>query len=92
VGKFSYQVIGRQSAMNFNYDEEIVDEIETFKRRATDKTGLSDFGDPFFEAPLAAWINDLRTQNLGEFGQSLLRKLAYREGSGFVRADAWISV
>jgi hypothetical protein len=39
-----------------------------------DKTGLSDFGSPFYEAPLAAWIHDLNTQNASEFGRSLLRK------------------
>ena len=37
--------------MGIRYDEAILNEVEALKRKAVDKTGLSDFGAPYFEAP-----------------------------------------
>jgi len=50
--------------MNISFDTTILKEIGALKLRAIEKTGLKDFGDPFFEAPLAAWIKDIKTQNI----------------------------
>ena len=37
----------------------MTDRLQSLKAQATDITGLSDFGSPWFEAPLSAWIADL---------------------------------
>ena len=34
-------------------------EVEALKQEAIEKTGFDDFGDPFFDEPLAAWVYDL---------------------------------
>ncbi|MBT7891009.1 MAG: sulfotransferase [Deltaproteobacteria bacterium] len=62
-----------------NDDKSVLAEIESFKKEATEKTNLSDFGDPVFEEPLAAWINDLKNSAINEFGRDFLRRLAVRD-------------
>ncbi len=64
--------------MSIGNDSAIL-EVEKLKREAMEKTGLSDFGDAFFEGPLAAWIKDLRSQNINDFGHHFLRRLAFRD-------------
>jgi len=65
--------------MNINYDDNVREEIAALKREAADKTGFDDFGDQFFEEPLAAWVNDLINGNLNDFGRQFLRRLAFRD-------------
>jgi hypothetical protein len=57
----------------------MIEEIAALKREATMKTGFEDFGDPSFEKPLAAWINDLSSPNLDDFGRQFLRRLALKD-------------
>lgn len=49
---------------------------ESLKAAAVGKTGLSNFGDPWFEAPLAAWARDLNGPQLNERGRAFLARLA----------------
>ena len=65
--------------MNGNYDDRVLKEIAALKREAAEKTGFDDFGDPFFEEPLAAWVNDLIYGNFNDFGRQFLRRLAFRD-------------
>jgi hypothetical protein len=46
-------------------------EIATaLQQKAVDKTGLTDFGDPYFETTLAAWCEDLADGRLTETGKA----------------------
>ena len=65
--------------MSNNYDDSILEEMATLKREATEKTGFDDFGDLFFEEPLAAWVDDLINGNLNGFGRQFLRRLAFSD-------------
>lgn len=65
--------------MTINHDETIVEEIAALKSEAAEKTGFDDFGDPFFEEPLAAWVNDLISGNLTDFGRQFLRRLVFKD-------------
>lgn len=46
------------------------------KARAAHLTGLSDFGDPWFERPLAAWAEDLASPLISESARGLLARAA----------------
>ena len=59
-----------------NYDAAVLEEVAALKREAVKKTGFDDFGDPLFEDPLTAWVNDLINGNLNDFGRQFLRRLA----------------
>lgn len=50
--------------------------VGTLKSAAVEKTGLSDFGDPWFEAPLEAWAQDLNGPQVNERARSFLARLA----------------
>lgn len=50
--------------------------VESLKAQAAEKTGLGDFGAPWFEGPLAAWVHDLRNPMLSERGRSFFTRLA----------------
>ena len=65
--------------MSSNYDEAVFAEMAAIKREAAAKTGLGDFGDPSFEGPLLAWVNDLRNPRINAFGRKFLRRLAVRD-------------
>ena len=65
--------------MRLSYDEAVFEEMAAIKREAAAKTGLSDFGEPSFEGPLLAWINDLRNPEINDFGRKFLRRLAIRD-------------
>ena len=65
--------------MDTSYDATILKEIETIKREAIEKTGFNDFGDMFFEEPLAAWVHDISTQNISDFGKNILRSAMYKD-------------
>ena len=41
-----------------------------------EKTGLTDFGDDHFEAPLSLWAKGLTSDRLSEFGRSFLARQA----------------
>ena len=62
--------------MSENYDAAVVEEVATLKREAVERTGFDNFGDPIFEGPLTAWVNDLINGNLNDFGRQFLRRLA----------------
>jgi len=50
--------------------------VENLKAQAVEKTQLGDFGDPWFEGPLAAWVHDLQSPALSEKGRSFFTRLA----------------
>lgn len=50
--------------------------VESLKAQAVMKTGLRDFGDAWFEAPLAAWVGDLQNPALSEKGRGFFERLA----------------
>jgi len=61
------------------YDDSVYKEVEELKREAIEKTGIEDFGDPFFEKPLAAWVNDLNSSLLSDLGRQILRQVVFRD-------------
>jgi hypothetical protein len=65
--------------MTENYDAAILEEVAALKREAVKRTGFDDFGDSLFEEPLAAWVNDLSSPKLDDFGRQFLRRLALRD-------------
>lgn len=50
--------------------------VESLKSEAAEKTGLRDFGDAWFEAPLAAWAEDLHSPALSDKGRAFFKRLA----------------
>ncbi|MDH4386178.1 MAG: sulfotransferase [Caulobacter sp.] len=50
--------------------------VETLKAKACEITGLNDFGDAWFEQPLAAWAKDLGGPFLSDSGRRFLARLA----------------
>ena len=50
--------------------------IESLKAQAVEKTRLRDFGDAWFEAPLAAWVHDLQSRALSDKGRAFFERLA----------------
>jgi hypothetical protein len=62
-----------------SHGEAVFEELAAIEREAAAKTGLGDFGDPTFEDPLLAWIEDLRNPKLNDFGRMFLRRLAVRD-------------
>lgn len=50
--------------------------VETLKAQAVEKAQLGDFGDSWFEGPLAAWVYDLQSAVLSEKGRSFFTRLA----------------
>jgi hypothetical protein len=77
--------------MNINYDDNVKEEIAALKREAAEKTGFDDFGDPLFEEPLAAWVNDLSSPSLDDFGRQFLRRLALRDLCRRLKVLAYLS-
>jgi len=65
--------------MTIKHDETILEEMAALKSEATEKTGFDDFGDPLFEEPLAAWINDINCGNINDFGRQFFRRLAFSD-------------
>lgn len=51
-------------------------DLASLKAQAVEKTGLADFGSPWFEAPLAAWVHDLQSPALSERGRAFFTRLA----------------
>jgi hypothetical protein len=74
-----------------NYDPAVLEEVATLKREAIAKTGFDDFGDPVFEGPLTAWVNDLITGNLNGFGRQFLRRLALSDLCRRLRVIAYLA-
>lgn len=50
--------------------------LRELKAQAIERTQLSDFGDPWFELPLAAWVSDLQGHLLSERGRAFFTRLA----------------
>jgi len=50
--------------------------VETLNAKAVEATGLRDFGEDWFEQPLAAWVKDLAGPSLKESGRAFLARLA----------------
>lgn len=46
---------------------------------AASKAGLDDYGDDWFRAPLEAWVNDLESSALTDFGRAFLTRLVVRD-------------
>jgi hypothetical protein len=74
-----------------NYNPAVLEEVATLKREAITKTGFDDFGDPVFEGPLTAWVNDLITGNLNDFGRQFLRRLALSDLCRRLRVIAYLA-
>jgi hypothetical protein len=53
--------------------------VRAMRDAAVAATGLDDFGDEWFMAPLEAWAADLEQPNLTDFGRRFLRSLAVRD-------------
>jgi hypothetical protein len=53
--------------------------IESILEDARARAQLSDFGDPDYQAPLAAWVEDLNGPQLNAFGQAFMRRLIVRD-------------
>ena len=47
-----------------------MDTASSLKQKAIEKTGLSDFGDSYFEETLKLWVNDLAHYRLSDFGRT----------------------
>ena len=77
--------------MSLNYDKVVFEEMAAIKKEAVERTGLQDFGDPFFEGPLLAWINDLRNPNISDFGRKFLRRLVVRDLSRRLNVLAYLA-
>jgi hypothetical protein len=77
--------------MNINYDDNVLEEMTALKHEAAEKTGFDDFGDQFFEEPLAAWVNDLINGNLNDFGRQFLRRLAFRDLCRRLKVKAYLA-
>ncbi len=65
--------------MTSDRNTSVLDEIASIKQEATERTNLNDFGDPTYEAPLAAWVNDMKNGNINDFGYDFLRRLAVKD-------------
>jgi len=65
--------------MSTSYDDATFEEMAAIKREAAEKTGLGDFGEPSFEGPLLAWVHDLSSPDINDFGRRFLRRLAVRD-------------
>ncbi len=76
--------------MSLDYDKSVFEEMASIKREASERTGLSDFGAPFFEGPLLAWINDLRNPNINDFGRKFLRRLVIRDLCRRLQVQAYL--
>ena len=59
-----------------NYDAAVLEEVVALKRKAVERTGFDDFGDPLFEGALTAWVHDLINGDLNDFGRQFLRRIA----------------
>ena len=55
------------------------EEMDAIKRAAAENTGLGDFGSPFYQGPLSAWVDDLRQANINEFGKKFLHRLVRKD-------------
>jgi LPS sulfotransferase NodH len=77
--------------MSSGHDAAVVEEMAAIKREAAARTGLSDFGDPSFEGPLLAWVEDLRNSRISDFGRQFLRRLAVRDLCRRLRVLAYLS-
>lgn len=53
--------------------------VAAMRHEASLATGLDHFGDEWFMGPLTAWAEDLKQQNLNQFGRGFLRSLAVRD-------------
>jgi len=76
--------------MSLTSDEAVLEEMTAIKREAATRTGLDDFGDPSFEGPLLAWVEDLRNPRISEFGHPFLRRLAVRDLCRRLRVVAYL--
>lgn len=65
--------------MPVDYKKPVFDEMAAIKKEAEERTGLKDFGDPFYEGPLLAWIHDLGNPAISDFGRKFLRRLGVRD-------------
>jgi hypothetical protein len=50
--------------------------VQSLKEQAVAQAGFSDFGDAWFETPLAAWVEDLQGPLLSERGRGFMARLA----------------
>lgn len=59
--------------------------VDELLRAAESETGLTDWGDDWFRQPLAAWVEDLRSEHLNDTGRRFFTKLAVRDLSRRLR-------
>lgn len=77
--------------MSSGFDQAVFEELAAIKREAVARTGLDDFGDPSFEGPLLAWIQDLGNPKINDFGRQFLRRLAVRDLCRRLRVLAYLA-
>lgn len=65
--------------MNYSDPGGIREEMEALKQAAIEKTGITDFGEPSYEGPLAAWVKDLKNPDIIDFGRQFLQRLARKD-------------
>ncbi len=65
--------------------------IETLKAKAAKATGLKDFGEDWFEQPLAAWVEDLAGPSLTKSGRTFLARLAVANLSRRLEVVDWFN-
>lgn len=63
--------------------------VETLKATAVQATGLRNFGDDWFEEPLAAWVEDLAGASLKDSGRAFLARLAVTNLSRRLEVVDW---
>ena len=80
--------VEREEKMNIKYDDQVLAEVADLKNEAVSKTGFNDFDDPFYEEPLAAWLHDLITGNLNDFGRQFLRRLVLPRFVSAIKSDS----
>ncbi len=57
----------------------MTDTVHSLKQQAIEKTGLTDFGGDSFEAPLAAWVEDLNGPIPNDRGRAFYARLAVND-------------
>jgi hypothetical protein len=77
--------------MSSNHDSAAREEMAAIEGEAVEKTGLSDFGDRTFEGPLLAWVHDLGSPSISDFGRRFLRRLAVRDLCRRLRVLAYLT-
>jgi hypothetical protein len=67
------------TAVTVEHEDAAREEMAAIERVAAERTGLDDFGDRSFERPLLAWVRDLASPDINDFGRRFLRRQAVKD-------------